>query len=58
MSTLLLSTFISTSLHISGQLQVCAHHQENFLYLRDTGIFRTLSSPDDGRIVARNMQRS
>ena len=35
--TLLLSIFISTSLHVLGQ--ICAHHQENLLYLCDTGIF-------------------
>jgi len=38
--TLLLSTFTSTSLRISGQL--CAHHQENLLYLCDTGVFHSV----------------
>jgi len=76
--TLLLSSiFISTFLDVSGS----AHHQENLLYLCDTGIFvsewvavcsadqtatqtkwklpcriDTVSSPDDGHIVARNMR--
>jgi len=45
--------------------QLCAHHQENLLYLCDTVWsadkqtrqcrIDTISSPDDGHIVARNM---
>jgi hypothetical protein len=61
--------------------ELYAHHQENLLYLCDTGIFHsiwfavwsrqspiqsekyecrinTVSSPDDGHIVGRNMYRS
>jgi len=92
--TLLLSIFISYFSTCFGQL--CVHHQENLLYLYDTGIFHsvwvavwsagwdetaqshpnqqtrqppiqsekyqcridTVSSPDDGHTVARNMWRS
>jgi len=38
--TLLLSIFISTSVHVSGKY--VPHHQENFLYLCDTGIFHSV----------------
>ena len=34
------SIFISTYLHVWGQL--CAHHQENLLYLCDNGIFHSV----------------
>ena len=52
--TLILSIFISTSLHVSGN---CAHHQEDLLYLCDTGIFHSVWvavwSADQDRIKGR-----
>ena len=38
--TQFLSIFMSTSVHVSGQLY--AHHQENLLYLCDIGIFHSV----------------